>query len=341
MNALCGMTRDELAAFCEAEGQPRFRAAQIQEWMFWRRELAFDAMANLPAPWRARLSASAAVTPCCIRREQASADGTLKLLVGLHDGDAVETVLIPEGQRRTVCLSTQVGCAMGCLLCASGEGGLKRSLTVDEIVGQVLLVLQRMPKRERVSNLVYMGMGEPLANYDAVLESIHIANADWGLGIAARKITVSTVGLPDGIRRLAQEQLQVTLAISLHAGDDAKRRELLPVAGQIPIAEVLSAAQDYVSATGREVTIEYALLRGVNDSPRDAEALAGRLAGLRCNVNLIGFNPTGHAAFVPPDPEQERAFVDALEARGLNVNVRTRRGEDIDAACGQLRRREG
>lgn len=340
MIALCGLTLEELTGFCTAQGQPRFRAKQIAEWVFNKRTLSLDAMTNLPAHWRECLASQAAVVTCSIASEQQSADCTRKLLVRLHDGMAVETVLIPEGSRRTVCLSTQVGCAMACRLCASGATGLERSLTADEIVGQVLLAQSLLPARERVSNLVYMGMGEPLANYDAMLKSIRIANADWALGIGARKITVSTVGLPGAIERLAHEDLQVTLAISLHAADDATRRKLLPVAAQTPLCDVLAAAQEWCRVTGREVTFEYALLAGVNCSDSDADALAESLAGLRCSINVIPFNPVPDSPFSSASEPEAAAFVHRLEARGLNVNVRRRRGADIDAACGQLRLRE-
>lgn len=340
MIALSGLTLDELTAFCTRQGQPRFRAKQIGEWIFQKRALSFDAMTNLPERWRAALGSQAAVLTCSIGREQQSVDCTRKLLVRLHDGRSVETVLIPEGRRRTVCLSTQVGCAMACRFCASGANGLERSLTADEIVGQLLLAQSLLPPRERVSNVVYMGMGEPLANYDAVVKSVRIANADWGFGIGARKITVSTVGLPGPIQRLALENLQVTLAISLHAADDATRRELLPGAGQMPLDDVLAAAHEWWRVTGREVTFEYALLAGVNCSERDAQALADLLAGLRCSINLIPFNAVPDGPFGPPSEEETAAFVQLLEARGLNVHLRKRRGADIDAACGQLRLRD-
>ena len=338
MTPLCGLTLSELEALCEEEGQPPFRAKQIADWIFKKRALSFEEMTNLPSAWRGDLRESASVGTCHVRRSQESTDGTVKLLVGLHDGESVETVLIPEGRRRTVCVSTQVGCAMGCAFCASGTGGLVRDLGADEIVGQLLLVQAALPVGERISNVVYMGMGEPLANYDGVLKCVRIVSADWGLGIGSRKITVSTVGLPDQIRRLAREQLQVTLAISLHAGDEGKRRELLPVAGLIPLDDVLSAADDYWRTTGREVTFECVLLGGVNSSAEDAKLLADRLASQRGNVNLIPFNASHDGHFVAPAQEEVEAFVKTLESRERNVNLRTRRGSDIDAACGQLRR---
>ena len=328
----------ELEALCEEQGQPRFRATQIADWIFRKRALSFEQMTNLPGAWRADLATLASVATCEVRRSQQSADRTVKLLVGLHDGESVETVLISEGHRRTVCVSTQVGCAMACAFCASGIQGLVRNLSADEIVGQLLLVQATLPADERISNVVYMGMGEPLANYDAVLKSVRVVSADWGLSVGARKITVSSVGLPDEIRRLAREQLQVTLAISLHAADEEKRKELLPIANRIPLEGVLSAADDYWRTTGREVTFECVLLGGVNCSVEDAKLLADRVASLRCNINLIPFNGVHDERFVPPAQDEIEAFVKTLESRELNVNLRKRRGSDIDAACGQLRR---
>ncbi len=340
MNALCGMTLEEIQGLCQEHGQPKFRAKQLCEWIYQKRVASFDDMTTLPKLWRRQLAEAAAVTTCRVRGEQRSADGTAKLLVGLHDGEAVETVVIPDARRRTVCVSTQVGCAMQCAFCASGADGLVRNLSAGEIVGQLLLVQAALPPRERISNVVYMGMGEPLANYDAVLKSIRIANAQWALGIAARRITVSTVGLPGQIRRLAGEDLQITLAISLHVAGESKRQELLPVAGKIPLADVLAAARDYFAKTGREVTLEYALLDGINCTAHDAHLLADLLEGIRGNVNLIPFNAVPGGAFRPPSNATVAAFVAALESRGVNVNLRRRRGAEIDGACGQLRQRK-
>ena len=338
MTALCGLTLGELTAFCEEQGQPRFRGTQIADWMFKKRALSLDGMTNLPDAWRAELSDRVSVATCQVRRSQRSVDDTVKLLVGLADGESVETVLIPEGRRRTVCVSTQVGCAMACAFCASGAGGSARNLSADEIVGQLLLVQATLPAGERISNVVYMGTGEPLANYDPVLKSIRIVSADWGMRVGARKITVSTVGLPDQIRRLAGEQLQVTLAVSLHSADEEKRTQILPIAGRLPLDDVLSAADEYWRTTGREVTFECVLLGGVNCSTDDAKLLADRVASLRCNINLIPFNRLHDERFCAPAPDEVEAFVRTLESRELSVSVRKPRGNGIDAACGQLRR---
>jgi 23S rRNA (adenine2503-C2)-methyltransferase len=280
-----------------------------------------------------------------VARESVAGDGTRKLLLAFPDGETTETVWIPSGRRNTACLSTQVGCPVGCRFCASGLDGLRRNLTAGEIVEQALrirlLIADQQREDEstdRLSNIVIMGMGEPLANYEQLVKALRIINAPWGLGIGARKITVSTIGLPKQIRRLAQEDLQLNLALSLHAPDDELRRELVPWAQAVPIAELIDACGDYFKATGREVTLEYVLLDDVNMRARHAEGLAKIAKRLRANVNLLRYNPVAGLPYRRPGSEATYEFQRRLRERGINAHVRSSRGRDVDAACGQLRR---
>jgi len=330
----------ELEALCAEKGLDAYRGRQVMTWLYGKGALGYDAMTNLPQPVRQRLASEVALVSTTVKSLAESADGTRKFLIGLADGECVETVLIPEGRRNTVCLSTQVGCAMQCAFCASGLRGLKRNLRPGEIVEQLLHVLRALRADERISNVVYMGLGEPLVNYENVLKSVRILNADWGLGIGARKITISTVGLPKPMSRLAEEGLQVNLAISLHAADDATRNRLVPPNRRIGLARVLQAARDYVAKTGREITFEYVLVEGVNCTPEAARKLARLIRPVPCNVNVIPCNPVPDIGLAPPPQAAAAAFVDTLRRAGVNVNLRKRRGDDISAACGQLRLRE-
>lgn len=250
----------------------------------------------------------------------------------------VECVLIPDGDRRTVCISTQVGCPVKCAFCASGLDGLQRSLTAGEIVEQIQHVRRLLPPDAELTNVVVMGMGEPLANYDALMKAVRILNAPWGAGLGARRFTISTVGLPSRIRQLAAEGLQVNLALSLHAPEESLRKRLIPWARSVEIPELMSACRDYFDATGREVTFEYILLGGVNDRPEHAARLADLARPVRANVNLIPFNPVPGLPFELPAEADVRRFSDVLERAGITTHVRRHRGRDIDAACGQLRR---
>ncbi|MBN1943824.1 MAG: 23S rRNA (adenine(2503)-C(2))-methyltransferase RlmN [Phycisphaerae bacterium] len=329
---------EELRTRTEALGGKGFAAKQIRQWIWGKRVYDFQAMTNLSLELRRRLAGEMTILTGQIEAEARSRDGVIKLLLAWPDDQQIETVLIPSEERQTVCVSTQVGCAMGCAFCASGLGGLKRNLTAGEIVEQVLQ-LQRLSRR-RVTNVVFMGVGEPLANYDATVRAVRmLIHPDEG-GLSARKITVSTVGLPEAIRRLANENLPITLAISLHAPDDALRAELMPAAAKYPIAEILSAAEEFFQSRNREVTLEYTLLADVNDSPAQAEALAKLAQRLRCNVNLIRYNPVAPLPFARCDEARTEAFAQRLRRRGVNVNVRRSRGTDVDAACGQLRLRQ-
>lgn len=362
---LLDCTLDELSAKLVASGQPKFRGKQILEWIYRKAVVDFDAMTNLSKEFRAWLRDNAIIETSVISRESVASDGTRKLLCTLPDAAAVETVWIPADRRNTACISSQVGCPVGCRFCASGLDGVERNLTAGEIVEQAFRIARLInansppegaaskPDRSeaenersphgsslggRLSNIVMMGMGEPLANYANVVKALRILNAAWGMGIGARKITVSTVGLPAQIRKLAGEGLQLNLALSLHATDDRLRHELIPWGKGVPIAELLDACREYFERTGREVTFEYVLLADINDHPRHAEMLARYARQIRANVNLLRYNPVPGTPYQRPSSEAAFAFQNILRDRGVNVHIRTSRGLDADAACGQLRR---
>jgi len=318
-------------------GEPRFRADQLRAWLYDRRVASFDAMTNLPLGLRRRLADETTLGTLRVAAEQVARDGTIKRVYELSDGQLVESVLMPyDDDRRTACISSQAGCAMGCAFCATGQMGFARHLSATEIFEQAALFARELAARgERLSNIVMMGMGEPLHNYDAVVAAIRRLNAD--LGIGARKITVSTVGLVPQIRRLADEGVQVTLAVSLHAATDDERSSFMPVNRRWPLAELIAAVRDYQAATRRRVTFEWALIAGQNDSVEQAERLGALLRGLICHVNLIPLNPTAGYAGAPTDPDQAARFVAVLERAGIPATVRVRRGIDIDAGCGQLK----
>jgi 23S rRNA (adenine2503-C2)-methyltransferase len=249
-------------------------------------------------------------------------------------------VLIPDDDRRTACISTQVGCPVGCVFCASGLNGLERQLTAGQIVEQAMRVRELSEPAARLSNVVFMGLGEPLANYAATVHALRTINSEWGMGIGARKITVSTVGLPAQMRRLADEKMQITLALSLHAPTDELRKQLIPWAERVTIDSLVDAANYYFEKTGREITLEYILLADVNDSREHALSLAATAKRMRSNVNLIAYNPVKGLPYARPADDTVVRFLETLRSRGVNAHVRTSRGLDIDGACGQLRRRE-
>ena len=264
-------------------------------------------------------------------------DGTEKFLIHLSDENVIECVLLREGRKITACVSTQVGCAMACQFCASGLLGLERNLTVGEIVEQALHVKNHLQHDERLTNIVLMGIGEPLKNYDNVVKAVRIMNAEWGLGIGARHITISTVGIIDGMHRLAQEGIQVNLAISLHAPNDITRSKIIPSNKKIGINNIVAAAREYFKATRRDISFEYILIDGVNASKQDAESLARLLKGVQCNVNLLPVNPVEEFHLKPPSQETIEMFCKTLEKHGIVVTLRKRKGDNISAACGQLR----
>ncbi len=355
---LLSLSLPELESWLGARGEPRFRARQVYDWLYRRLETDFSKMATLPGSLRAMLAAEATAGQLSLRREQVSRDGrTRKLLLALGDGRLIESVLMlfpatPEGRARaTACISTQVGCALGCTFCATGQMGFERHLTAGEIVGQALYIASELRERpwtapdgqviERLTNLVLMGMGEPLHNYDQTIKALKILNSPQGFGMGARHMTISTVGLVPGILRLSEEPLQVNLAISLHAPNNEMRSRTMPVARKYSMDELLAACQTYVQRTNRQLTFEYVLLAGVNDAPAHALELGQRLAEFKqlAHVNLIPVNATD-AAYRPPTGEAIRVFRDELRRSGISNSVRAERGDDIAAACGQLKTKE-
>lgn len=329
---------DRLARWLHERKLPRFRHAQIRHWIFAGRARGLDEMSDLPKSLREELAAEFRLWTTRIALHKQTDDGTEKLLVELADGQQIECVLLRDGARRTICISTQVGCAMGCVFCASGLAGVARNLTAGEIVEQMLLLDRLLPEGERLSHIVVMGMGEPLANLDALLPALAEASSPTGLGISARRITISTVGLPSAIRRLADENCRYNLAVSLHAPDDALRSELVKVSKNISLADILAAADQYFETSGRRLTFEYVLLAGINDQADHARRLAALLRGRTALLNVIPYNPVAGLPYQTPSTNALNRFLDILRAAGINVFVRERKGDKIDAACGQLRR---
>ncbi len=332
------MTLEELEELAVELGLPAYRGRQIARWLYPLRATEFVEMTDLPGDLRSRLRDAATITRLRTVARTDAPDGlTSKYLLGLHDGHTVETVVMRyEDGRRTACISTQVGCAMGCRFCATGLAGLSRNLTAGEIVDQVLAV--REETGERITHVVFMGMGEPLANYDATLRAVRLLNASYGAGIGMRQMTISTVGLVPQIRRLAGERLQLTLALSLHAATDGVREKLVPAGSRWPLSEVIAAAREYASVTGRRVTYEYVLIRGVNDGEEQIRGLTRLLAGARAHVNVIPYNPVPGLTYVRPPHQELHGFAGRLRGAGIGATVRVERGLEIDAACGQLRR---
>ncbi len=329
---------ETLDAYCKSRGLPRFRVRQIREWLFKKRAADWQAMTNLPKALRSELADEFQIWSTEIVRHNKSADGTEKLLLGLADGGQVECVLLRDRVRRTICISTQVGCGMGCVFCASGLDGVDRNLTSGEIVEQVLRLQRLLDDEERLSHIVVMGVGEPLANLDALLPALEEAHRPEGLDISARRITISTVGLPKGIDRLTGMNFHYRLAISLHAPNDEIRDRLVPVNRGIGMASVLRAADNYFNSSVRRLTFAYGLLAYINDEPKHAGQLATMLAGREALLNVIPYNPVSGLPFRTPTAERQQQFRSILEASGVRVRFRHRKGDDIDAACGQLRR---
>jgi len=332
------LTLPELVDMVRSMDAEKYRARQVAEWVFQKGALSFEEMTNLPQVFRRRLASIAVTGNLKILARQVSRAGdTVKYLFGLDDGQAVESVLMKHSYGNSVCVSTQVGCRMGCRFCASGLEGFIRNLSPGEIYGQVLGI--QMDSGERISHVVIMGTGEPLDNFRATLVFIKNVSAPYGLNIGQRHITVSTCGLVPRIRELARERLAITLAVSLHAPVDSLRDMLVPVNKKYPLRELMGACRDYAKETGRRVTFEYALLAGVNDSRECAAQLGRLLSGMLCHVNLIPANPVPERGIRPPAKRQVELFKNTLEAAGVATTIRRGLGADIDAACGQLRRR--
>jgi 23S rRNA (adenine2503-C2)-methyltransferase len=368
------LARDELEARFKEWGQPAYRVAQLLEWLYVHRVTDWDAMTNLPKSLRDQLREAYSLEPLELVRKQGARDTTQKFLWRLSDHSLIESVLIPANpalygepsDRHTLCVSTQVGCAYGCKFCASGLEGWKRNLRVEEIVEQVLAVerwsakqvrsakcevrsepaanlaprhspLEPLPAARLVSNLVIMGMGEPLANYDNLMRALKILNAPWGGGIGARKIMISTSGLAPQIRKLAEEPLQFRLAISLHGATDAVRTKIMQVNRKYPLRELIAACEYYQQKKARMLTFEYILIAGVNDSPDQIKPLAALARRLNAKVNLIPYNKVEGLTWERPTEAAQEAFLTALEKQKVAATLRREKGGDIDAACGQLR----
>ena len=346
--ALTDLTTAQLEALLASLGAPAYRAKQVQHWVYSGLAASFDEMANLPKGLRQRLSDEIALRAVSSKYEAVSRDGTVKMLFSLRDGKTIEAALMRYApaagrSRNTVCVSTQVGCPIGCPFCATGQQGFERNLTPGEIIDQVLYFARRLRDEDgsTIDNVVFMGMGEPFLNFDALWQAVEMLNSPQGFGLGARQMTISTAGIVPGIRRLSLEKLQVGLAVSLHAADDALRNSLVPINRNYPLEKLMAACCDYVEATGRRVSFEYALFEGVNDSIEHDRALGRLIKGMNCHVNLIAGNPTSDTGFKASGKGAVLAFQGELEQRHIPCTLRVRRGIDIDAGCGQLRSRVG
>ena len=329
------LSRDEVAQAIKDKGLPSFRTKQLLEWLYKRGAKSYDTMSNLPKSLRDSLELQHPLYSPTIIDRQISSDGTQKLLLGFHDGIVAETVGIPSADGRlTVCCSSQAGCAMGCDFCATGKGGFKRNLSCGEIVDQVLLIQESFGKR--VSNIVVMGQGEPFLNFDNTVEALRICNDSRLLNIGARRITVSTCGIIDGIARFATVSEQFTLAVSLHAAIQETRNRLMPGVRQQPLKELRTALQEYIDRTNRRVTFEYALIKDVNDGPEDLQALLAFCKGLLCHVNIIPLNEISEAKYHPTSQATLSKWCKTLNDQGIEASIRMSRGSDIAGACGQL-----
>lgn len=336
---LLDQTPEQLQAWLAERGVPAYRARQIRRWVFAETAASFEQMTDLARSLRTQLAESFSIWTTRVAAHKTAEDGTEKLLLELADGQRIECVLLRDDrEHRTACISTQVGCGMGCVFCASGLDGLARNLTTGEILEQLLRLKQLLPAGQRLTHVVVMGMGEPLANLDRLLPALAAATDRDGLGIGARRITISTVGMVQGIRRLADQDCQYHLAVSLHAPDDELRNQLIPANRKIGVASILKAADYYFEKTGRRVTFEYVLLAGINDQPDHARNLVRLLQGRPALVNLIPYNPVAGLPYRTPKGSATKRFAAVLQQGGLAVAIRYRKGTRIQAACGQLRR---
>ena len=329
---------DELKDEITSLGEKPFRAKQIYEWLHVKLADEFDEMTNLSKSLREKLEEQYVILPVkMLERQVSQIDGTNKFLFQLHDGNVVESVLMKYKHGNSVCISSQAGCRMGCAFCASTIGGLQRNLSASEMLGQIYQI-QKITQ-ERVSNVVIMGTGEPMDNYDNFLKFVHLLTDEHGLNISQRNVTVSTCGIVPKILELAKEHLQITLALSLHGSNQEKRRKLMPIANKYDLSEVLAACDTYFNETGRRVTFEYSLVHDVNDTEEDARELIALLKPRNCHLNLIPVNPVKERDFIRPSRKSALNFKNKLEKSGINVTIRREMGSDIDGACGQLRRR--
>lgn len=334
---LKSMTYEELEAYLKGKGQPRFRAGQLFGWMHQKQAASFDEMTNLPKSLLAELGREGFMTRLTVEKKLVSAlDGTVKFLYGLPDGEHVETVVMRYEHGLSICVSTQVGCRMGCRFCASTKAGFVRNLEPSEMLEQIYASQRELG--ERISSVVLMGIGEPLDNYGNVLRFLSLLSDERGNQLSLRHVSLSTCGLVDRIRQLQELRLGLTLSISLHAPNDGLRKQTMPVANRYPMEELLSACREYAQATGRRVSFEYALIEGVNDSAECAAELAAKLKGMLCHVNLIPVNEIAETDYRRSGKQRVYAFQQELLKRGINATVRRTLGADINAACGQLRR---
>jgi 23S rRNA (adenine2503-C2)-methyltransferase len=333
---LLGLSPSELASLAESLGAARYRGRQLAVWLYRKNVMALEAMSDLPREFRQQLAGRCVVGVPGVERVTPSRDGSRKLVLRLEDGARIQSVLMPDDDRLTLCVSTQVGCGFGCAFCFTGTMGLQRNLSAGEIVGQVVAARGTLPRGTRLTHVVYMGMGEPLANYTATVKSLRLLTDPAGFGFSPRRITVSTVGLVGGIEKLARESLRVNLAISLHATSNEIRDRIMPVNKGFAIEELLAACRKFPLPVRQRMTFEYVLLDGVNDSAEDARRLARLLRGIRAKINLIPFNDWEGSGFQRPPLPRILAFQGVLLEHGITATIRWSKGEDIGAACGQL-----
>ncbi len=341
-----GMSFARLEELVVGLGEPVYRAKQLRSWLYHGLAFSFEEMTDLPASFRKRLAEETLLHSLIAAHTTTGRDGTAKALFTLTDGRTVEAALMyygekGRGRRTSVCVSTQIGCAIGCPFCATGQQGFERDMAPEEIIDQVLYFARylRDGGADRLNNIVFMGMGEPLANYDALMKAIRVLNSPDGFGLGARNMTVSTAGLVPQIVRLGRENLQVGLAVSLHAADNKLRDKLVPLNRKYPLEKLIPACREYYQTTGRRVSFEYVIFKDVNDSPDQARSLAGLLHGLNCHVNLIPANESPDGSFRPPPQRLMANFASRLRQLKINATLRQSRGRDIEAGCGQLRSR--
>ena len=344
--AITGLTKEELESKILEMGQPRYRAGQVMEWIYDKRVNRFSEMTNLPDNLRSELDKNYIINALSSVKDDRSSDTTRKYLYRLHDGRYIETVIIPasvgnqgnRSDRNTLCVSSQVGCAYGCKFCASGLDGFTRNLEAAEITGQIMSVEEETLKK--INNVVFMGMGEPLANLNNLMQAIQIINASWGIGIGARHITVSTSGLVPQIRKIAEQPLQIRLAISLHGASDEVREKIMPVNKKYPISKLFDALHYYKAKKSQKITFEYILIKDVNDSLDQAKKLSKEARLLNAKVNLIPYNTVDGLGWERPSENTQRDFLNVLTSNGIQSTLRKEKGHDIEAACGQLRLRK-
>ena len=334
--AISSMTLEQLENFVKEQGQPKFRAGQLFQWLHGRQVDSFSEMTDQPKSFLSVLEQECTIERLAVQQCQISKDGTRKYLFSLPDGNCIETVWMQYSYGNTVCVSTQVGCRMGCRFCASTQGGKVRDLTAGEIAGEIYAVMK--DTGERVSHIVLMGIGEPLDNFDHVMDFLSIISSPKGVQIGMRNISLSTCGLVPKIKELAQKKLQLTLSVSLHAPINEMRSKMMPVNDAYPVEELIAACREYQAITGRRISFEYSMVRGVNDSPATAKKLADLIRGMGAHVNLIPINPVDGSPFTATDAAAVKRFQETLTKLGVNATVRRRLGTDISAACGQLRR---